>query len=284
MGGDVTFHMALTHENQSFGSSPAEKLYRELLVQFPQHAVIIQQLASSCFKAVQGEKNGEKQFSRNFLVQDDFISEAEFHQNVELLQIASSKLMHKSPKDRALIVFLIGRSYLSFKQPAQAVPYFNQAVQLDGTCPSYWFYLGRALTRSNEKTEAIHSFARALKMNPNLAEVWIELALEYESHQLFCDAVRCAEKAYELRKDELSQTFLQNLKDQMDSEVPESTLASGTILCPPPAVNMHQVHEDSYMHSFETDLNHFVHSYAPFGGASFNHLEIDGRIIETEFV
>jgi hypothetical protein len=106
---------------------------------------------------------------------------------------------------------------------------------------------------------------------------------------LFSDAVRCAEKAHELKKDSLTQTFLQNLQEQMmmdsDSSLPESTLAAGTILPPPQqAVNMHPSHEESYMHSFDSDLNHFVHSYAPFGGASFNHLEIDGRIIETEFV
>ncbi len=71
---------------------------------------------------------------------------------------------------------------------------------------------------SIQKTEAIHAFAKALRLNPNIPEVWTELAQEYESHGLVNDAVRCAEKAYELKKDDKTQHYLQSLKDRMFME------------------------------------------------------------------
>jgi tetratricopeptide (TPR) repeat protein len=124
---DIVFQMALTHERKKTAVH-AQQLYADLLNQFPQHGIVIQQLASTCFKTVATERNGEKQYSKNFLLEDEVICEEDFHKIVEQLQIVNSKLMHKSPKDRALVLFLIGRSYLAFKQAAQAVPYFNQAV------------------------------------------------------------------------------------------------------------------------------------------------------------
>lgn len=64
----------------------------------------------------------------------------------------------ESGKDNALLRFGLGSEYLKVSKPAEAVPHLRQAVTFDPGYSAAWKLLGRALTESGEKTQAIAAY------------------------------------------------------------------------------------------------------------------------------
>ncbi len=110
-------------------------------------------------------------------------------------------------------------------------------------------------------------------MNPNIPEVWTELAQEYESHGLISDAVRCAEKAYELKKDDKSQHYLRSLRDRIYVDNNSLSSLSGGGL----------YHSSSFkIIPDDSESNMYLHSLHSTGISPFGDMhQIEGR--ENDF-
>jgi glucose repression mediator protein len=158
---DILFHIGLTYEAQR-NRSEAQKFYSDILNHNPQHLIVLQQLASLCFLSSYSCPFTDCSKEIGF----DHESETDCKKALESLQIVAAKLVNKSPKDRALVLYLTGRCHLILQMHSQALSSFNQAVylefcflkahphffkcsQLDDGCPSYWFFLGKALSITN---------------------------------------------------------------------------------------------------------------------------------------
>jgi tetratricopeptide (TPR) repeat protein len=120
---DVLFHIGLTYEAQR-NRSEAQKLYCDILKQNPQHVIVLQQLASLCFLSSYNCPFTDCSKDVGF----DHESEADCRYALESLQVVAAKLVHKSPKDRALVLYLTGRCYLKLQMHSHALTSFNQAV------------------------------------------------------------------------------------------------------------------------------------------------------------
>jgi Flp pilus assembly protein TadD len=79
----------------------------------------------------------------------------------------------KSP-DNARALYGLGGALLQSGRPAEAIPYYERALQLDPNLPDY--SLGNALLKVGRAADAIPIYERALRLNPNLADVCSDLA------------------------------------------------------------------------------------------------------------
>lgn len=66
--------------------------------------------------------------------------------------------------------FFLGRTYLDGSQTKDARALFTQATAIDPTDPAYWFWLGQANEKGNDKDAACKSYAQALKVKAGYDE------------------------------------------------------------------------------------------------------------------
>lgn len=75
---------------------------------------------------------------------------------------------------------------------------FNEAIELHPDHAMAHFRLGVLLIGNNQIKEAIRHLEYAVRLQDDLVGAWLQLALAYESMQLFEKARLCLDKAYEL--------------------------------------------------------------------------------------
>ena len=85
------------------------------------------------------------------------------------------KATEPNPRDPRVLIE-IGRAYLSADRHQEARRYLQQAVEIEGTSPLAWFYLGYAQLESGLGDRAKQSFGEALKLRADFPEAQRALA------------------------------------------------------------------------------------------------------------
>ncbi len=83
-----------------------------------------------------------------------------------------------SPSEKAKLYAAVGDLYLRREDPAAAVTYFNQALELDPD-PQLCYYLGQAFLYMNQGKESIHYFERAAELKKGWGAPYLKLGYIY---------------------------------------------------------------------------------------------------------
>jgi tetratricopeptide (TPR) repeat protein len=76
---------------------------------------------------------------------------------------------------------------------------YQQAVYRDARNPTFWCSIGVLYYQINQYRDALDAYSRAIRLNPNISEVWYDLGTLYEScHNQIQDAVDAYQRAAEL--------------------------------------------------------------------------------------
>jgi tetratricopeptide (TPR) repeat protein len=77
--------------------------------------------------------------------------------------IDNLETMLRRGQDNALVRYGLGNEYLKLKQLDKAVTHLQKAVELDPTYSAAWKQLGKALTASARKREAISAYETGIR-------------------------------------------------------------------------------------------------------------------------
>jgi len=58
------------------------------------------------------------------------------------------------------------------------VDFIKQIIDTNPTQPKYYYYLGVALTDSNQLDQAVEAYRRAITLDPNYAEAYYNLGVD----------------------------------------------------------------------------------------------------------
>lgn len=76
---------------------------------------------------------------------------------------------------------------------------YQQAVYRDGRNPTFWCSIGVLYYQINQYRDALDAYSRAIRLNPNISEVWYDLGTLYEScNNQTADALDAYQRAAEL--------------------------------------------------------------------------------------
>jgi len=110
-------------------------------------------------------------------------------QQLEQMQVQAQK----DPKDVAVRVAL-GNAYYDMKRFDAALPWYEQAVELDGSSPDVNTDLGTCYLYTNNPDKAIAIYQKSLVINPKHPQTLQNLGFAYFSAAKFGEAVKEWEK------------------------------------------------------------------------------------------
>lgn len=70
---------------------------------------------------------------------------------------------------------------MSQQKYPKAYEAYQQAVYRDGRNPTFWCSIGVLYYQINQYRDALDAYSRAIRLNPNISEVWYDLGTLYES-------------------------------------------------------------------------------------------------------
>lgn len=70
---------------------------------------------------------------------------------------------------------MLGRCYMSQHKFPKAYEAYQQAVYRDGRNPTFWCSIGVLYYQINQYRDALDAYSRAIRLNPNISEVWYDL-------------------------------------------------------------------------------------------------------------
>jgi tetratricopeptide (TPR) repeat protein len=158
----------------------AEKLYREILLRYPQHAVALHQLGLIAYQAGQ-------------------------------LQ-AAADLFQKAINLRPNFVDAycnLGSVQLSQKAFRAAVDSYRCAIALQPQAPpEVYYFLGAALQAQGELSAAAESYQKAIVLKPDFAEAYSRLGMIWELQKNWSAAHRCYKQVVTLQPENLSSNMI----------------------------------------------------------------------------
>jgi tetratricopeptide (TPR) repeat protein len=101
--------------------------------------------------------------------------------------------------ERINLLSRYGLQQLAQQHYAEAVASFSRAVKIQPDRAKLWYYRGDALANLGRYREALSSFEQALRLNPNSHEAWIFRAVMLIHLQRYGEAVDSCDRALELR-------------------------------------------------------------------------------------
>lgn len=63
---------------------------------------------------------------------------------------------------------------------------YQQAVYRDGRNPTFWCSIGVLYYQINQYRDALDAYSRAIRLNPNISEVWYDLGTLVSSTFQYC--------------------------------------------------------------------------------------------------
>ncbi len=64
---------------------------------------------------------------------------------------------------------------MSLQKYPKAYEAYQQAVYRDGRNPTFWCSIGVLYYQINQYRDALDAYSRAIRLNPNISEVWYDL-------------------------------------------------------------------------------------------------------------
>lgn len=88
---------------------------------------------------------------------------------------------------------------MSQQKYPKAYEAYQQAVYRDGRNPTFWCSIGVLYYQINQYRDALDAYSRAIRLNPNISEVWYDLGTLYEScNNQTADALDAYQRAADL--------------------------------------------------------------------------------------
>ena len=85
---------------------------------------------------------------------------------------------------------IVALDYVLLHDDASAVRWLERSLQMNGSDPEAWYFLGRALFSQSRFAEAEHGFLEALRLDPAQLRARNNLGLTYEAENRPADALR----------------------------------------------------------------------------------------------
>ncbi|KAH7909345.1 hypothetical protein BJ138DRAFT_1011024, partial [Hygrophoropsis aurantiaca] len=76
---------------------------------------------------------------------------------------------------------LLGRTYMAGQKYNNAYEAYQQAVYRDGRNQTFWCSISVLYFQINQFHDALNPYSRAIRINPNVPEVWFDLGSLYKS-------------------------------------------------------------------------------------------------------
>ena len=218
---DIQFQIGHVYEFQG-EYDKAKESYESVLQSSPNHAKVLRQLGWLYHQ------------TNSFTSQE---------KAVELLE-TSIKI---EPND-SQSWYLLGRCYMAQKDHTKAYESYQQAVYKDGGNPIFWCSIGVLYYQIGQFRDALDAYTRAIRINPYMNEVWLNLGILYEScNNQLQDAIDAYTRALELDpKNTIISKRLQYLLEQKETG-DQSDSASGD--APSPLIAQ-DINPNNYRHGF----------------------------------